>query len=780
MPDNLKIEVAVDVGPVDQLGASAKNLAGSISTLAAQFVASGLSAKEAASALQNLGYSAAQAAAATKNLASAEEMVGAAAAVTTAKVDAMTRALGMGATRIAASEAGMGQLGFALTRVTSASPALAAALQYAFAPLIAVALISEIEKVYQKLRSVEMESLTFAENWQKIDHAGASALHSIDLELDRTDVKIVELTQGKLAAMNLELRQIGDGAIEMAGHVESLFDAIGAQLEKEEPILDKFREFFTFAQTGLMIPNMGEITKSVGAEISRSLDEKGLGKTIDLVNEKIAKVNQTLASGPKDEALEKYAAALMKVLGLLEARQRLEDKQKEEKGLAIGKEAETEAEKAEAANASYLRSMADRDLEMANRARAAADRQEKLDEEIAADTLRMAKKDLADFEKVQREKAESYVHIWAQAAREQEEAFRDNQKKSELGMRDVSAKTSFDTAGLGAGPIKNVLESASIQAQTQIAAKALTDAKNAAASYNLELAALAAAQSKIDVSSTEGAREYQSLQNELDKLRRQYDQANEATEKWLNTLQKLAAEQKALSPNIFQGLATSAQNAAQSGFQAFNSAFIKMAEGGMSFTRLMQTAWTSMATSFITSVLQMGEKWIVQHVLMAAAQKLMDALGLSTHLASISGQIAANKALALSQAGLAGAGGVASMAAAPFPIDLTAPAFGAAMQGAAASFALFERGGIVPAGLHEGEMVLPKHISTFVQTAAAGASGKGTSAVGMTGSGRPIHLHNHTTVNTLNGDGIEDVLAAHGDRMFDFFKGKVRRMGQNI
>jgi hypothetical protein len=85
----------------------------------------------------------------------------------------------------------------------------------------------------------------------------------------------------------------------------------------------------------------------------------------------------------------------------------------------------------------------------------------------------------------------------------------------------------------------------------------------------------------------------------------------------------------------------------------------------------------------------------------------------------------------------------------------------------------------VPILAHAGEAVLPRHMTTFLMTAAA-ASGKGTSAVGMTGSGRPIHLHNHMTVNTLNGDGIEDVLAAHGDRMFNCFQQRIRRMGVNF
>jgi len=54
------------------------------------------------------------------------------------------------------------------------------------------------------------------------------------------------------------------------------------------------------------------------------------------------------------------------------------------------------------------------------------------------------------------------------------------------------------------------------------------------------------------------------------------------------------------------------------------------------------------------------------------------------------------------------------MAAAPFPIDLTAPAFGSAMAAASASFLAFHEGGIVPGSgevpalLMGGERVLTK------------------------------------------------------------------------
>lgn len=80
----------------------------------------------------------------------------------------------------------------------------------------------------------------------------------------------------------------------------------------------------------------------------------------------------------------------------------------------------------------------------------------------------------------------------------------------------------------------------------------------------------------------------------------------------------------------------------------------------------------------------------------------------------------------------AGAGGVASMAAAPFPINLTAPAFGASMAAAAASFGAIAaaEGGDwrVREGLyhlHEDEMVLPQWAASPLRSMIAGGGGSG-------------------------------------------------------
>ncbi|MGV0960110.1 MAG: hypothetical protein ACOYB1_09765 [Limnohabitans sp.] len=133
---------------------------------------------------------------------------------------------------------------------------------------------------------------------------------------------------------------------------------------------------------------------------------------------------------------------------------------------------------------------------------------------------------------------------------------------------------------------------------------------------------------------------------------------------------------------------------------------------------------------------QMVAKWLVQQLMMKVFSK---ALGQST---------------VTSEAAKAGAGGVASMAAAPFPLNLSAPAFGAAMSAVAMSFApvvASASGGFdIPRGinpmtqLHEEEMVLPAHIAnplrdSLAQIPATGQGGDGTAVVIHTTGGDFIH-----------------------------------------
>lgn len=104
-------------------------------------------------------------------------------------------------------------------------------------------------------------------------------------------------------------------------------------------------------------------------------------------------------------------------------------------------------------------------------------------------------------------------------------------------------------------------------------------------------------------------------------------------------------------------------------------------------------------------------------------------------------------------AGLAGAGGVASMAAAPFPIDLGAPAFGAAMSAAAVGYGAMATLAVgtneVPndmiAQIHAGERIIPAADNKALMAAINdNGIGPSRSAVGDTTTHHNYNYHDHS------------------------------------
>lgn len=131
------------------------------------------------------------------------------------------------------------------------------------------------------------------------------------------------------------------------------------------------------------------------------------------------------------------------------------------------------------------------------------------------------------------------------------------------------------------------------------------------------------------------------------------------------------------------------------------------------------------------------------------------------------------------QAAKAGAGGVASMAAAPWPLNMTAPAFGAAMSAAAMAFAPVASASMgfdIPAGvnpvtqLHAREMVLPaKHADVIRRMADGGGTDDGAAGDGAAGE-RPIIINQTNNVSALDGPSVRDVLMDNTRALVDALK----------
>ena len=367
--------------------------------------------------------------------------------------------------------------------------------------------------------------------------------------------------------------------------------------------------------------------------------------------------------------------------------------------------------------------------ELAEMEKARAER-ERNDEEIARATQESAKKDLATFQK----SVEGKTKIIEEDGKDQLEQIRANTAMQEK----ITASTSRHGGGDQA---INAEALAGYQKEVAVIREMI------AAEKELQQTFLAAGMAQDDPKMLESEqRQRQFLQ-----------QATVAWQQYQKTVENVAANQSKAIEKSLQQISGD-----------FNKNFISWANGSERFSQAMQHVWTGIADTAMEKMLQIGEKWVVQHVLMTAIDKVFHVQSAAEAAANAAAQIASAKASGLALAGLAGAGGTASMAAAPFPIDLTAPAFGAAMMATAAGFNAFEKGGIVPATglaqLHRGEMVLPSHISHSVQKMAESNQGGGG------------HTFNYNpTVHGSSSGGIKDMLEQHGKEFVNYAMREMRR-----
>ena len=126
-------------------------------------------------------------------------------------------------------------------------------------------------------------------------------------------------------------------------------------------------------------------------------------------------------------------------------------------------------------------------------------------------------------------------------------------------------------------------------------------------------------------------------------------------------------------------------------------------------------------------------------------------------------------------ASLAGANATASMAGAPWPVDMGAPAFGSSMMGAALAFEMggivpgVTRGDSVPAMLTPGEAVLPKRLTDSLMHPARSSE-----------SGNPVHIDHtsHYTIHAIDGASVQGMLERHADTFTEHFHSQVRHLNK--
>lgn len=225
--------------------------------------------------------------------------------------------------------------------------------------------------------------------------------------------------------------------------------------------------------------------------------------------------------------------------------------------------------------------------------------------------------------------------------------------------------------------------------------------------YNAQVLAIEKAEHALILAGQYESAEMAQLKNREVELEQQY--ANKIAQIDQQIAQKQQEEIKKITTEINSGL-----NQWLSGHEKFGKAMIKV--------------WDQMVISIIDDIAKMGEQFVLTLVTQGLA-------------AEKSVLIAAKQAAAT------------AWSTAPNPI------IGAVE--AAATFATivgtytpsFAQGGIVNANLHEGEMVLPPHISSFVQDAAASA-GVGPGGSGGGSGGTSITHHHRWNINV--GEGMSE------------------------
>lgn len=170
--------------------------------------------------------------------------------------------------------------------------------------------------------------------------------------------------------------------------------------------------------------------------------------------------------------------------------------------------------------------------------------------------------------------------------------------------------------------------------------------------------------------------------------------------------------------------------------------------GQMSLANFMKATWSSVLSAITGELAKMVANWIAKKLALRLFEKTLAMSEITT------------------QAARAGAGGTASFAAAPWPINMAAPAFGAAMAAAAMAFApaASAAGGYdIPAGanpvtqLHAREMVLPAKHADVIRSLADGGSGADGG-----GSFSPI-----INISAMDASGVRDFLMTNQAALVD-------------
>ena len=186
-----------------------------------------------------------------------------------------------------------------------------------------------------------------------------------------------------------------------------------------------------------------------------------------------------------------------------------------------------------------------------------------------------------------------------------------------------------------------------------------------------------------------------------------------------------------------------------------NGAIAQEIAGGHNLGQAMAHIGQQMMTDAVKYAMEEVETKIGLHTML---ESLLKMLHLSTQASNVATTLASTKAQGIAAAGLAGANATASFALAPWPLDMGAPAFGAATMGEAMGMAAFEMGGKIPGSGavpilgHGGETVVTKALTDKVERAEASGGG---------GRGMTNHISFAPQIHAVDAAGVDSMLKKH-------------------
>lgn len=745
MPDDATLRLGIQVDGVGNVQAAMKSAADAVSggarSIAAALIAQGESTQAAESALINLGYSEKEAAAVVAEFAPAASTVVGQADRAAASVTGLDRAMANAAVRIGAVEAGLGGMGTALGRVASQSETLGPILTAAFPVIGAVAFATILVDIAEKAFKAYQNIVLLKASIDALDKSAESeASHQAELnyQFDLSAARLLENSKDFAAAREAYQKAAGDKPIELLDlrkaveakestdqFSESLRQVVqSANLMKDTPkVVDAIKAELAATETQLQnaTKRTQELDQSIadvpaeavgGLEIVEARSSAlvtDLTKKADLLKGALAEIqSQTgitanslkeseLGIGKREAGDENKLAEAQRKAGEAAVKQEEENllAMKAQRALTIGEEYEywvTLAAAYEAGSLPYLN---------------AVKHQQEIDAKLNEEEVRAQQASGARLLEARRAVNEAFIRDILKTAEEQK-----RQQEEAKAAADDQLNLALTTAN-------RTLEYADRADNERLSHHQITLAKwqeeeEAAlnAWYQAQTAAILKAEKEFEAAGLRETEAYAKLKNRQLELDQQYALKTQA----INA--KIEQQWQAVGQKMAQTF-TQGVNAILTGNERIGQAALRL--GQQLELYIIDQGIKKVVTTYGTELLKL---------LAAHSTFLAHLLGIQT--AGAAAQIAQAKttqaAEVTSNAGEAGAAGFASvMEALPFPANVaTAPGVAASAAAQTLSFLAFEGGGIVPstgpALLHAKEMVLPAHISNFIQSAASNPS----------------------------------------------------------